>query len=77
MLRVFKNLAEANVTLAGLWWVSTAIHLVLIACSCGVYRTINNMGLYFLCVVSYRCLTRGEKTLLFFLGGCNISGRLG
>lgn len=34
--------------------------------SCGVYGTINNMWLYFLCVVSYQRLMRGDK-MFFFL----------
>lgn len=35
--------------------------------SCGVYGTINNMWLYFLCVVSYQRLMRGDKTFFFFV----------
>lgn len=59
----------------GLWCVSTATHLVLMTCSCGFYRTINNAWLYFLCVVSHRRLTRGDETAPF-LSGRNISRRV-
>lgn len=40
--------------------------------SCGVYGTINNMWLYFLCVVSFQRLMRADKTFLFFCK-CNIA----